>query len=65
MHNPAAGPSIALTPVVPVDHGVSTYTRFAGFFEPYEYTDWTVAPAPYKRDNRRLDVAQLPALPVR
>ncbi len=40
MSHPAAAPSIALTPVVPVDRGVSTYTRFAGFFEPYEYTGW-------------------------
>lgn len=40
MSHPAAAPSIALTPVVPVDRGVSTYTRFAGFFEPYEYTSW-------------------------
>lgn len=40
MSHPGASPSIALTPVVPVDRGVSTYTRFAGFFEPYEYTGW-------------------------
>ena len=31
MSHPAAAPSIALTPVVPVDRGVSTYTRFAAF----------------------------------
>jgi len=33
-------PSIALTPGVPVDRGASTYTRFAGYFEAHEYTDW-------------------------
>lgn len=33
-------PSIALTPGVPVDRGVSTYTRFAGYFEAHEYTGW-------------------------
>ncbi len=37
-HEPA--PSIPLTPVVPVDRSVSTYTRFAGYFEAYEYTGW-------------------------
>ena len=109
MRHPAAGPSIALPPVVPVDRSVFAYTRFAGFFEPYEYTDWVdqrlswkhtcysgdwsplakfhlkgadalklysdisvnsfsrydTGQAPYKRDNRRIDVAHLPARPGR
>lgn len=40
MHPSPKCPTIALTPGVPVDRGVSTYTRFAGYFEAYEYTDW-------------------------
>ncbi len=40
MHPSPNVPTIALTPGVPVDRGVSTYTRFAGYFEAYEYTDW-------------------------
>ncbi|HEY0878837.1 MAG TPA: hypothetical protein VGE10_10340 [Zeimonas sp.] len=33
-------PAIALTPAVPVDRATATYTRFAGYFEAYEYTGW-------------------------
>ena len=40
MKHPQDAPMIALTPVVPVDLAVSTYTRFAGYFEAYEYTGW-------------------------
>lgn len=40
MQRPDHAPSIALTPAVPVDPATSTYTRFAGFFEAYEYTGW-------------------------
>ncbi|RPH65364.1 MAG: hypothetical protein EHM83_06555 [Burkholderiales bacterium] len=74
MHPSPKRPSIALTPGVPVDRGVSTYTRFAGYFEPYEYTDWVDESLSWKqtcyigdwsplakRDNRRIDVAALPA----
>src|SRR5918998_2214367 len=27
-------------PTVPFDPTVATYTQFAGYYEPYEYTDW-------------------------
>lgn len=40
MSTPEIRPSIALTPALPVDHSVATYTRFAGYFEPYEFTGW-------------------------
>ncbi|MCD6674065.1 MAG: hypothetical protein LT106_14585 [Burkholderiaceae bacterium] len=40
MKDPDSAPTIALTPVVPVDRSVPTYTRFAGYFEAYEYSGW-------------------------
>ncbi|KAH7009577.1 glycine cleavage T protein [Ilyonectria destructans] len=43
-------PSVPITPMVPFDPSINTWTRFIGTFEPYEFTNWVDESVSWKTD---------------